>query len=357
MKYKICFYSVTYILEQLLNQARTIRNSALARSLTVVAEIVASGSLFFCLLFVLLQLSFFVNLVVVVFHMGTRTLSQLCLFAQICICISAHTSLYVAPGGSDTNNGTIAAPLATWSKAKAVVRSLLSESPATIRTAVTVFFREGEYVLAETEVFGVQDSGSVGALVTYRNYPGERVLIRSGSALQWSAITKDDPFFEQLPNPSAVYRGKLTANARSNTAGATPHFLLDEDSSRGFSVIADKNAVYGLATQQENTSTTWYVGQTRTVGECQKRVVASVYPEAVAYTWHDPAVFTGEQDLKLYSIDNSWCSLLLLENCQMALVRAATLVLIASEPCRPVISWPRKGRQAGLWLQWSGSHR
>lgn len=209
-----------------------------------------------------------------------------CLVYAVC---NAASAFYVAPNGSDSNNGTLAAPFATWVKAKAAVRLLLANGPPI--GGVNVFFRGGDYVLTETVVFGLEDSGTDKSIVTYQSYPGESAVFRSGSnPSQWSSVAKGDPFYEQLPNPTKVFRVKLSSDLHP---GNPPSFLLDEGglAQRTTSEIEDHNPIWGLATARQNSSTIWYVGQVASLSECQQRVTTSSHPEAVVYAWHDPEVF------------------------------------------------------------------
>lgn len=88
---------------------------------------------------------------------------------------------YVAPGGSDTNEGTKTSPFATVTKARDAVRLLSSAEP------ITVYMRGGTYELAGPVVFTPRDSGTKAAPVTYCAYPGEQVIISGGRKLdlQW----------------------------------------------------------------------------------------------------------------------------------------------------------------------------
>lgn len=79
--------------------------------------------------------------------------------------------IYVAPNGNDKATGTINDPLKTFQGAKHRVRSVAGTRP------VRVIFREGQYNVDKTQVFGTEDSGRYGAFITYESYPGEKVVI------------------------------------------------------------------------------------------------------------------------------------------------------------------------------------
>ncbi len=73
--------------------------------------------------------------------------------------------LIVSPDGNDSNDGSLASPLKTVEKAKEILKNNTSDE------AVTVWFREGTYVISETIDFDSSDRKNV----TYRSYPGEKV--------------------------------------------------------------------------------------------------------------------------------------------------------------------------------------
>ncbi len=92
---------------------------------------------------------------------------------------------YVATDGNDAWSGKLAAPnaegtdgpFATIARAQQAVRNLKHEQPD---TPVTVHIRGGLYPLAETLLFGPQDSGSETAPVVYRAYGDERPILSGG---------------------------------------------------------------------------------------------------------------------------------------------------------------------------------
>lgn len=75
--------------------------------------------------------------------------------------------LMVATDGDDANAGTPDSPLKTLEKAK----ELLKESDTPADETVTVWFREGTYLISETVSFTSEDRSNV----LYRSYPDEKV--------------------------------------------------------------------------------------------------------------------------------------------------------------------------------------
>jgi uncharacterized protein (TIGR03437 family) len=93
-------------------------------------------------------------------------------------------TFYVAPNGSDSWSGTLAArnatgtdgPLATFERARALVQSISK----TGLTQITVQFRGGTYSLASPQMLTAVDSGSASLKIVYQNYPGESPVFSGG---------------------------------------------------------------------------------------------------------------------------------------------------------------------------------
>jgi hypothetical protein len=97
-------------------------------------------------------------------------------------------TFYVAPDGSDSWSGTLAAPnptntdgpFSTFDHARAIVRSLNKSG----LNQVTVQFRGGTYFLIATEMLTAADSGSTTTQIVYQNYPGESPVVSGGVRVQ-----------------------------------------------------------------------------------------------------------------------------------------------------------------------------
>jgi hypothetical protein len=87
--------------------------------------------------------------------------------------IRAGTAFFVAPGGSDANPGTEAAPFQTLERARAAVRAALPSGSGPIR----VWLREGTYRRTAPFELLPQDSGRLDRPITWGAYPGERAEI------------------------------------------------------------------------------------------------------------------------------------------------------------------------------------
>ncbi len=91
------------------------------------------------------------------------------------------TNYYVSTTGNDvTGEGSISNPWATFTKAKASVRSHLQ---AGLNEDICVYFRGGTYYLDQTLNFTSEDSGTVDYKIVYSSYPGEYAVISGGAKL------------------------------------------------------------------------------------------------------------------------------------------------------------------------------
>ncbi|MBQ9551626.1 MAG: right-handed parallel beta-helix repeat-containing protein [Clostridia bacterium] len=96
-------------------------------------------------------------------------LSAVLLF-PLAVCFSAFAAgneIFVAPNGSDSNDGSFSSPLATLEAAK---------EKAKTTGADTVYFREGSYTIQDTVRFDQTDRPNV----TYKAYNGEHVTFTAG---------------------------------------------------------------------------------------------------------------------------------------------------------------------------------
>ena len=95
------------------------------------------------------------------------------LLISLCMPISAQ-DYYVAVNGNDNNPGTADKPFATIQKAQQILRSGSPEKNT------TVIIKGGVYYLDEPIIFTSEDSGKPGAVIEYKAYPGEDVIISGG---------------------------------------------------------------------------------------------------------------------------------------------------------------------------------
>jgi parallel beta-helix repeat protein len=77
---------------------------------------------------------------------------------------SIQHSFYVSPAGNDTNDGSLTHPWATVSHAAQVLKA-----------GETLYVREGTYTLSEP--IQAKHAGTARAWITYRAFPGERVIL------------------------------------------------------------------------------------------------------------------------------------------------------------------------------------
>lgn len=79
--------------------------------------------------------------------------------------VMGQYDIIVSPDGDDGNEGTLASPVKTLKRAKELLKSNTSDE------AVSVWFREGTYIITEEIIFDSSDRQNV----TYRSYPDEKV--------------------------------------------------------------------------------------------------------------------------------------------------------------------------------------
>ncbi len=105
-------------------------------------------------------------------------------------------TFYIAPNGSDSWSGTLAAPnpantdgpFATFDHARASVQSIIKAG----WSLLTVQFRAGTYFLSATQMFTAADSGSATTQIVYQNYPEESPVISGGVRVQnWTNVSGD----------------------------------------------------------------------------------------------------------------------------------------------------------------------
>ncbi len=88
--------------------------------------------------------------------------------------------IFVAPYGDDNNSGSVDAPVATFEKAKELVKTIDTDE------LITVWFREGTYFIEDTVEFTEKDKKNV----LYRSYPNEKVEFTGAKAISdWSETT------------------------------------------------------------------------------------------------------------------------------------------------------------------------
>ncbi|MDY4976935.1 MAG: right-handed parallel beta-helix repeat-containing protein, partial [Clostridia bacterium] len=133
--------------------------------------------------------------------------------------IAADSALYVAPDGSDDNNGSIDAPFATLEKARDTIRQYRKEGRIP-QGGMTVYLREGVYYPTQTFTLSEEDSGTAEKPITYAAYPGEKVSISGGRELDYSLFRPvEGEMKEKLRSKTA--QGKVVT-ASLESLGMTP---------------------------------------------------------------------------------------------------------------------------------------
>ncbi|MDA9260352.1 right-handed parallel beta-helix repeat-containing protein [Puniceicoccaceae bacterium] len=130
------------------------------------------------------------------------------LAGTICSANQTQADFFCHPQGSDAWSGTLPepnltetdGPFATLARARNAVRELKQRKSDDIQVLV----RGGTYLLSETVVFGLEDSGSSDSTITYAAYPSETPIFSSGKEIKgWKKVTGS------LPGLPAEAQGKV----------------------------------------------------------------------------------------------------------------------------------------------------
>ncbi len=97
--------------------------------------------------------------------------------------------IYVSTAGEDSAAGTIDAPLGSLKAARDKIRSL-KEDGVNPKGGFVVYLRGGDYSQNECLELDSKDSGSKGAPVVYKAYPGEKVTLVGGASIPGNMFKK-----------------------------------------------------------------------------------------------------------------------------------------------------------------------
>lgn len=138
----------------------------------------------------------------------------------------AEIRFYVAPSGSDAQNGTSPAqPFLTVQRAQQAVRELKQRGPLT--EPVTVYLSEGIYPISEALKFTPEDSGTETCPITYKAAQGEKALLSGGRKVTGWKRYKGNIWVATLPEVQAgewwfrqlYVNGNLRGRARTPNQG------------------------------------------------------------------------------------------------------------------------------------------
>lgn len=103
-----------------------------------------------------------------------------------------RADFYVAPNGSDRNDGTETKPFLTLERARDSVRELKRRGGLPARR-ITIWLGKGDYVRTNVFELGAADSGTVEAPIVWSAVGDERVRLVGGRVLSgWVAVTDPD---------------------------------------------------------------------------------------------------------------------------------------------------------------------
>lgn len=114
------------------------------------------------------------------------------------------TVIWVAPNGSDSNNGGENDPLLTLEGARDAIRALKGGSGLP-DGGVTVYLKEGSYERTASFELSEEDSGTADSPIVYRSYPGDTVRLTGGKELPSDGFVPvaDANVLERIIDPSA----------------------------------------------------------------------------------------------------------------------------------------------------------
>ncbi len=138
----------------------------------------------------------------------------------LCLSVSARADarIFVAPGGNDTNPGTLEKPCATLAGAQKAARKLAGREP------VTIFVRAGTYYLPEALILTAQDSGTKAAPVVYQAYQSEHPVISGGALLRDLAWEPYKDGIMQAKVPAGFTTDQLFVNGERQPLARYPNF-------------------------------------------------------------------------------------------------------------------------------------
>lgn len=133
------------------------------------------------------------------------------LLLVICLEIQAR-DFYVAPGGSDSNQGTLQSPLATLEAARDAVRQ---EIAGGMKGDITVHLSAGNYFVEKPLVIDDRDSGRDGHAITYKGAPDLGTRIYGGRRITGWQKLGDREYVAEVADLQAhftLYENETAAN-------------------------------------------------------------------------------------------------------------------------------------------------
>ncbi len=108
---------------------------------------------------------------------------------------------FVSPEGNDANPGSYEKPFKTITRARDALRQVIA---AGLDADKTVYIRKGRYVIARPIEFTPADSGTERFSITYRGFPGEKVVIDGSKKITGWKLDKDrNAFYTDIPDVKA----------------------------------------------------------------------------------------------------------------------------------------------------------
>ena len=173
-------------------------------------------------------------------------------FVVVLVCCASTAlqaaDLYVSTTGSDTNPGTVQAPLASIDGARQAIaaQGLAGQEPVTVHVA------DGVYYLPETVVFTAKDSGKKEGSVVYRAQNEGRAILSGGSKLKLSWTPWRDGIY-QAKTPAGLKIDQVFVNGQNQRMARYPNYDPAKKASPYQGFAADAFATERAKTWQDPT--------------------------------------------------------------------------------------------------------
>lgn len=129
---------------------------------------------------------------------------------------SAQACYYVAPTGSDSNDGSVGAPFQTITKARDVVRTINGNMTGDIY----VYLRGGDHRITSPITLEAKDSGAGNHRIHYQGYPGEKPVINGATKVTgWTASSGG--IYKASLDRKTKLRNLYVNDARANMTSKT----------------------------------------------------------------------------------------------------------------------------------------
>ncbi|MCL6458916.1 MAG: right-handed parallel beta-helix repeat-containing protein [Gorillibacterium sp.] len=197
---------------------------------------------------------------------------------------------YVATDGSDSQDGSAQRPFLTLNRAQKAVREDISRG---MSGNLTVFVREGHYFLESTLCFDERDSGRDGWQVSYRNAPGERVVLSGSQAVIGWELHQEGPIWKAPLTQVSAFQ-TLYANGHRITKArlpATGYYTTDDQAEPGIDQLQYCEGDLPLHADLQQAQVFYWPGDGEWNWFSEVRKIGQVHPEERLLTFTNAATW------------------------------------------------------------------